>query len=348
LNISEPHSHSHTDNNGDGGTLCEDCIYMHTRRHAAVWGLLPIVFLSSCARSDRKTIAVVPKATSHLFWQTVQSGALKAGQDLKVNVEWNGAATETDYSRQIQIVDSMIARRVDGIAIAASDRNALNASLDRAASLHIPVTIFDSGVDSDQYMTFVATNNYEAGQMAARKLSQLLQGKGRILVIMHMPGSRSTMEREQGFYDTLKKESPAIQVVGSNYSMSDRSKAMGVTENLLTANSQVEGIFASSEPSSVGAALAIKERRLSGKVKFVAFDASEGLVEDLKGGTIDALVAQDPFKIGYEAVATLVEKLNGKNPPKRMDLSAVVVTRENLSRPEIQALLFPDVKKYLR
>jgi ribose transport system substrate-binding protein len=319
-----------------------------TTRRAAAWALTSALLLSSCARSNRKTIAVIPKATSHLFWQTVQAGALKAGQDLNVNVEWNGAAAETDYSRQLQIIDSMIARRVDGIAVAASDRDALNASLDRAASLHIPVTVFDSGVDSDQYMTFVATNNYEAGQMAARKLAELLHGKGRIIVVLHMPGSRSTMDREQGFFDTLKKDAPAIEIVGRNYGMADRSKAMGVTENLLTANSNVDGIFASSEPSSVGAAQAIKGRGLSGKIKFVAFDASEGMVDDLKGGTIDALVAQDPFKIGYEAVATLVDKLNGKTPPKRMDLSAVVVTRDNLSKPEIHALLFPDVQKYLR
>jgi ribose transport system substrate-binding protein len=302
---------------------------------------------AACGRSDRKTIAVVPKATSHLFWQSVHAGAVKAGQDLNVNVEWNGAATETDYSRQIQIVDSMIARRVDGMAIAASDRDALDASLDRAAAVKMPVTIFDSGVDSDKYLTFVATNNFEAGQMAARKLAGLLKGKGRILMIQHAPGSRSTMDREQGFDQVLQKEFPGMRVVGRQFGMSDRSKAMAATENLLAANSDVDGIFASAEPSSVGAALAIKARGLSGKVRYVAFDATDSLVEDMQGGTIDALVVQDPFQIGYQAVSTLVDNLHGKTPPKRIDLSATVVTREDLPRPEIHALLFPDVKKYL-
>jgi len=322
---------------------------MHIRR-CVVTGLAGLILGClgvSCGRSHRRTIAVIPKSTSHLFWQSVHAGAVKAGRDLNVNIEWNGAASETDYSRQIQIIDSMIARRVDGMAIAASDRAALDAPLDRAAALDIPVTIFDSGIDSEKYLTFVATNNFEAGRMAARKLAQLLNGKGRIIVVLHAPGSRSSMDREQGFDDAMQKEFPDIRVAGRQYGMSDRAKAMAATENLLAANPGAEGVFASAEPSSVGAALAIKERGLSGKVRFVAFDSTDSLVEDLADGTIDALVAQDPFRIGYQAVATLMDKLQGRTPPRRIDLSATVVTRADLARPEIHALLFPDLKRYL-
>jgi ribose transport system substrate-binding protein len=263
-------------------------------------------------------------------------------------VQWNGPATETDYSRQIEIVDSMIARHVDGLALAAQDHTALDASLDRAAKEGIPVTIFDSGVDSTNYMTFVATNNYEAGQMAARKLAELLHGKGTIAMVLHVPGSFSTMERERGFEDAVAKEFPQIQIVQKQYGMSDRSKAMAAAENILTAHPSLDGIFGSTEPSSIGTALALKSRGLAGKIRFVAFDAAEGMIEDLKSGTIDALVAQDPFRIGYEAVRTLVDKLNGKTPPKRIDLSAHVITKSDLDKPEIKALLNPDVKKYLQ
>ncbi len=252
-----------------------------------------------------------------------------------------------DYARQVQIVDSMIARQVDGLAVAAQDRTMLNSSLDRAAAAHIPVTVFDSGVDSTNYMTFLATNNFEAGRMAARKLAALLHGKGKIAVLMHAPGSKSSMDREAGFDDTMQKEFPGIQIVARQYGMSDRSKAMAAAENIFTAQPGLDGLFASAEPSSVGGALALKSRGLAGKIKYVAFDASEDLVQDLKDGSIDALLAQDPFRIGYEAVQTLVEKLNGKTPPKTIDLSAKVVTRADLERPEIKALLFPDVKKYL-
>ncbi len=309
------------------------------------WLLVAVVALCGCRGANRREIAVIPKATSHLFWQSVQAGALAAGREFRVDVLWNGTASETDYSRQIQIVDSMIARHVDGLAIAAQDRTAMNASLDRAAAAGIPVTVFDSGVDSTRYMTFLATNNYEAGQMAARKLAELLHGRGTIAVVLHAPGSRSTMDREQGFFDTMAKEFPRTAVVARQYGMSERAKAMAAAENMLTAHPDLNGMFASSEPSSVGAAQAIKERGLSGKIRFVAFDASEGLVEDLKGGSIDALVAQDPYKIGYQTVKSLADKLKGKNPPRQIDLSAAVITKADLAKPAVHALLFPPVER---
>jgi ribose transport system substrate-binding protein len=307
-----------------------------------------LLLLAACHSAHRKTIAVVPKSTSHLFWVSVQAGALAAGQDLKVDVLWNGPPSETDYDRQVQIVDSMIARQVDGLAVAAQDRTTLNASLDRAAAAHIPVTVFDSGVDSTNYLTYLATNNYQGGQMAARKLAALLNGKGQIAMIMHAPGSKSTMDREAGFEDVMRQEFPGIQIAARQYSMSERSKAMGAVENFLTAQPGLAGMFASAEPGSVGGALALKSRGMAGKVKFVAFDASEDLVDDLRDGTIDALVAQDPFRMGYKAVKTLVDKLHGTDPPKVIDLSARVVTKGDLEKPEIKTLLFPDVKKYLK
>ena len=122
---------------------------------------------------------------------------------------------------------------------------------------------------------------------------------------------------------------------------------MTAAENILTAHPDLNGIFASSEPSSVGTALAIKSRGLTGKLKFVAFDSSESMIDDMKAGVIDAMVVQDPFHMGFEAVKTLVDKLNGETPPKQIDLSARLIRREDLDKPEVHKLLFPDVKKYL-
>jgi ribose transport system substrate-binding protein len=302
---------------------------------------------ASCRSYTTKTIAVIPKGTSHLFWVSVQAGAMAAGKKFGVEVLWNGPAQETEYDRQIQIVDSMIARHVDGIAVAAAERKALVHSLDRAASVGIPVTVFDSGVDTTNYMTFLATDNYEAGRMGARELGRLLHEKGTVALMMHAPGSASTMDRERGFEDVMKQDFPRIQVVARQYGLSDRSKAMTAAENILTAHPDLDGVFASSEPSSVGTALALKSRSLAGKVRFVAFDSSDSLIEDLKNNVIDAIVVQDPFRMGFEAVKTLADKLNGKTPPKRIDLAAHLVKREDLSKPEIREILYPDLKKYL-
>lgn len=318
-----------------------------TRRRRLVYAALAWCLLAGCQGRPGRVIAVVPKSNSHMFWQTVRAGAKAAGREFGVEIVWNGAASETDYSRQIQIVDSMIARRVDGLAVAASDRTALNNSLARAAAAGIPVAVFDSGVDSEDYTTFVATDNYEAGKLAARKLAELIGEKGKIAIVLHAPGSYSSMERERGFDDAIAAEFPGITVVARQFGMSDRARAMAVTENIVTAHPDLAGLFASAEPSSVGAALAVRSRGLTGKLRIVAFDAAEATIEDLKAGTVDALVAQDPFRIGYQAVRALVERLNGNTPPRRIDLGARAVTRADLSVPEVRALLFPDLKQYL-
>ena len=306
-----------------------------------------LLVASACNSSTKKRIAVIPKGTSHIFWITVHAGAVAAGQKFGVDILWNGPPAETEYDRQMQILDSMIAQHVDGIAVAASERQALNHSLARAALLGIPVTVFDSGVDSTNYMTFVATDNYEAGRLGARELARLVDGKGAVAMLMTAPGSASTMDRERGFDDVMKTEFPQIQIVARQFGMSDRSKSRAAAENILTAHPDLNGIFASAEPASIGVALAIKSRDLSGKVKFVAFDSSDTMIEDLKGGTIDAMVVQDPFHMGYEAVKTLVDKLHGATPPKQIDLAARVVRKADLDKPEIHELLFPDVAKYL-
>jgi len=306
--------------------------------------LLALLLASSCNENKKRLIGVVPKATSHVFWVAVEKGAKAAARDLNVQIEWNGAPSETDYARQIQIVDSMINRRVDGLAVAATERRALVAPVDRAMKMGIPVTIFDSGIEGENYTSYVATNNYEGGQLAARALARLIGGKGKVGLIAHAPGSASTMDRERGFTDVLNKEFPAIQIVAIQFGMSDRSKARAAAENMLTAHPDLAGFFGSSEPSTTGASLAVKARGLTGRVKVVAFDASDNLVEDMKGGAIQAMVVQDPFQIGYDAVRTLVEKLDGKTPAKRIDLSAKVIFADEMNKPEFQRLLSPELK----
>lgn len=306
--------------------------------------LLAVLLLGACQQNKRRVVGVVPKATSHVFWVAVEKGARAAGAELGVDIEWNGAPAETEYARQIQIVDSMINRRVDGLAVAAAERKILVATIDRAMKLGIPVTIFDSGIESENYTSFVATDNYEGGRLAGRSLAKLIGGQGKVGLILHAPGSASTMDRERGFRDVLKTEFPGIKIAAEQYGMADRAKARAAAENMLTAHPDLAGLFGSSEPSSTGASLAVRGRGLAGKVKVVAFDASGNLVADMRDGVIQAMVVQDPFKMGFEAVRTVVDKLNGKTPPKRIDLAAVAIFAEDANRPEYQRLLSPELK----
>jgi ribose transport system substrate-binding protein len=170
-------------------------------------------------------------------------------------------------------------------------------------------------------------------------LIELIGGKGKIGILMHAPGSASTMDREKGFTETIASTAPEIRIVATQFGMSDRSKARAAAENILTAHPDLSGMFASSEPSSVGASLAIQGRNLKDKVVLVAFDASDTMVEDLRSGAIDAMIVQDAYRMGYEAVKTLVDKLNGKTPPKRVDLHAARVQAKDLNETEVKRLL---------
>ncbi len=283
-----------------------------------------LLMLAACGREKRRVIGVVPKATSHVFWVDVEKGVRAAGNELNVEVVWNGAASETEYARQVQIVESMINRKVDGLAVAATERKILVNALDRAMNSGMPVVVFDSGIDSENYVSFIATNNYEGGVAAARALAKAIGGQGKVGLLMHQPGSTSTMDREKGFEETLASEFPKLEIVARQFSMSDRAKGRAAAENMLTAHADLAGIFASAEPGSVGAMLAIQARGQAGKVHLVTFDSSENLVEGCKQKVIDAMVVQDPFRIGYAAVQAVVQKLDGKTPPKRVDLAPKV------------------------
>src|ERR1700730_12745365 len=309
------------------------------------WSLLAacvLVFGTACHRSHQKVVGVVPKATSHLFFVSVHAGVDQAARDFNVNVIWNGPNEETDFTRQIQIVDAFVARHVDALAISATDERALAGSVERAIQAGIPVTVFDSGVNVEDYVTFVATDNYGAGCTAARLLAGLIGGKGKIGMVMHKPGGTSTVLRETGCEATMGKEFPAVIIAARQFGMSDPARSRAAAENILTAHPDLAGLFASSEASSLGSIQAIRTRGLSGKIRLVTFDFSDAHVEALKDGVIDVMLVQDPFRIGYEAVKSLAEKLRGRTPERRLDLPARAIVKRDLDRPEVQALLFPD------
>jgi len=300
----------------------------------------PIVsVMSACRRSGRKRIGVVPKATSHLFFVTIHAGVNKAASDFNVDVIWNGPSEETDHARQIQIVDSMITQRVDGLAISATDERALAGVVKKAMTNGIPVTLFDSGTNVDGYVSFIATDNHGAGVTAARTLARLIGNRGDVGMVMHKPGGTSTLLREQGFEETMSREFPDVKIVARQFGMSDEARSLAVAENILSAHPKLAGIFASSEASSLGAMQAIKLRGVSGKVRLITFDSSKTHVESLRNGTIDVMLVQDAFRIGYESVRSLAVKLVGGSPAQRMDLPARAIVKADLDKPEVRALL---------
>jgi ribose transport system substrate-binding protein len=322
---------------------------METPMSRSLWlPLLTAMLVSTgCRRSEQRVIGVVPKGASHIFWQTVHAGAIKAAGEIGCKVDWNAPPLEIDASRQIEIVDSMINRHVDGIALAPVDKQALVAVVERAAAKGIPVAIFDSAIDTDRIISYIATDNTEAGRMAARRMGEILGGKGKVGIVGFMAGSASTMEREYGFQDEIRKRYPKIDLLPVQFGMADRAKAVAVTENMLSAHPDLAGIFADNESSSAGAVQALKSRSAK-QVKMVAFDASDQLIGELREGVIDSIVVQNPFRMGYESTRAIGLKLSGQTPQRTIDSGATLIRREDLEREEIRQLLFPDIQKYLK
>jgi ribose transport system substrate-binding protein len=319
-----------------------------TKRYSLIaLSFIAVAVFSACnknsggdAKSGKKTIAVIPKGVSHSFWQSVKAGADAAAKDLDVNIIWKGPASETDVTGQVNIVEDMINQQVDGIVLAPSHGESLVPVVERAQKQKILVTIFDSGISTGNYLSYVSTDNRQGGVVGAKRMGEKLGGKGKVAILGVKKGSVSTDEREEGFRETMQKEFPGITLVPIIfYGEANAAKSLAVAEDLLTSHADLTGMFASNESSTVGAVRAIRQRNLAGKVTLVGFDATADLVNNVQEGAIDSLVLQNPRKMGYEGVKTIVDKLMGKAVERRMDTGVKLLTKDNVATPEMQELI---------
>ncbi len=297
------------------------------------------------------TIAVIPKGTSHVFWQSIHAGAQKAATDLGVTIIWRGPLREDDRDAQVSEVEGFVSRGVSGICLAPLDETALVPPVQEAVRQKIPVVIFDSGLKSDDYVSFVATDNLKGGRLGGERLADAMGKKGKALLLRYAEGHDSTGKREQGFLDAMK-ENPAIEVVSSNqYGGADVEGAYKKAEALLSTFKKpdgslgIDGIFTPNESVSFAMLRVLQDNGWAGKVKFVGFDASPNLVKGLRDGALDGIVVQDPVHMGYTAVDTMVKHLKGQPVPKWIDTGVRVATKENMDTPEIKALIEPSLQK---
>jgi len=315
-----------------------------------------LLFSQSCARTGQQsgkkfTVAVIPKGTTHEFWKSIHAGADKAARDLAaqgVNVEviWKGPLREDEREAQIQVVEGFISQGISGIVLAPLDDRALIRPVEEAKRAGIPTVIIDSGLQTDQIVSFVATDNFKGGTLAADRMGELLGGKGKILMLRYQEGSASTEQREAGFMQQIKTKFPGIEVVSSNqFAGPTRDTAKAASENLLNRfGTEIQGIFTPNESSTTGMLLALQDMKLAGKVIFVGFDSSQTFVDAMRNKQMDGTVLQSPFNMGYLGVKTMIDHLSGKPVEKRVDTGVALVTPDNLDDPKIKELLRPPVQ----
>ncbi len=287
------------------------CISILVGLQLAVVGCTPSKESSSANTSTaKKRIAVIPKGTTHVFWKSVEGGARQAAAELGCEVIWKGPLKENDRAGQIQVVQEFISDKVDGIVLAPLDSKALMGPVKAAGQAHIPVVIIDSALEGElgkDYVAFVATDNRHGGEMGGEELAKILDGKGKVVLLRYMAGSASTTHREEGFLAAVAKHD-GLQVISDNrFAGATSGEAQTAALNLMDVLRTADGVFCPNESSTNGMLQALRKEGLAGKIKFVGFDASPPLVEALRNGEINALVVQNPRKMGYLGVKSLVD-----------------------------------------
>jgi ribose transport system substrate-binding protein len=296
---------------------------------------------TSSPANQKPRVAVIPKGTTHVFWQAVASGARAGGEATDLDVVWKGPLQENDRAQQIQLVQQFVGEGVAGLALAPLDHVALAPAVAAAKAKGIPVVVFDSDLDGKpgtDFVSFVATDNKAGGEMAGKHLAQLLGGKGKVVLLRYQVGSASTEARENGFLAAAKAAGLEV-VVDNRYAGATVGEAKTTALNLADALRSAQGVFCSNEPTSVGMLQALAQLGLTGKLKFVGFDASPPLVAGLRDGSIDALVVQDPVRMGELAVRHLADAIQKKPVPPFVDTGAVLAQKTNMNEPAVQKLL---------
>jgi ribose transport system substrate-binding protein len=325
-------------------------------RRVVVAGTAVLMLAAGCGRKQSAgtlTIAVIPKGTTHVFWQSIHAGAEKAARELGVTIIWRGPLREDDRDSQVSEVEGFVTRGVSGIVLAPLDESALAGPVSDAKRAAIPVVVIDSGLKGNDYVSFVATDNRKGGRLAGEHLAALLHDTGSVIMLRYAEGSESTVQREEGFLETIAAH-PGIKVLSSNqYGGADVEGAYKKSESLLSrykaesGHAGIDGIFCPNESTTLAMMRVLEDNGLAGKVRFIGFDAADTIVKGLSAGDIDALVLQDPVNMGYLGVKTIVTHIRGGSVERRIDTGVRLVTRDHMNDPETKELIHPDLARWL-
>lgn len=310
-------------------------------------GLLSIIILLNIhlniSAQEKIKIAVVPKGEFATFWKSIKVGVKLGATALSgVEILWLPPSAEDNIEQQISIVEQCIENNVSGILLSPIHHETLVKSVVKAVNKNIPVVIFDSqlkGVAGKDYVSFVGINNRNAGKLAGEHLAKLLNGRGNVVLLRYIKGQANTTDREDGLIEALANYKNIQLTVKDHYSGGKLEDVKEACRKIIDKLKEADGIFCPNEISTTGMLHILREANLSGKKMFVGFDTPPPIVDALKKGEINALVAQDPPSIGFHSIKTLVDNIRGKKVSANVDIDIQIVTKENLNNPEIQKLL---------
>lgn len=292
---------------------------------------LATVLLTSCANEEKKTtLAVVGKAAGGEYWLAVKHGAEKKAAELNVKLLYMGQPTEVDIAGQVDLVEGLIQRKVDGIAISPSDSKALSPVVKKAVDAGIKVVTIDSDTTEKDRLCYIGTNNVQAGEVAGKEMLKLTGGKkAKVATITGVIGAQNLQERIEGFNKAVGDELTLLNVQPDN---GNKDKAMAIAENTITANPDVAAFFSTTAIGGPAVAQALATSNKSGQIKVISFDTTPTLIKQLKAGQVQVLIAQQPENMGAIGVESLLKAIKGEKLPPVIDTGVVAVTKENVAQ----------------
>lgn len=295
---------------------------------------------TSAAHAQEVYVPLISKGFQHQFWQAVKAGADKAAAEFGANVTFEGPETESQVDRQMDMLAAALSRKPDAIGFAALDSQAATPLLQQAKDAGIPVIAFDSGVDSDIPLTTATTDNVAAAALAADKMAELIGGEGKVAVVAHDQTSRTGIDRVDGFVNRIKEAYPKIEVVSVQYGGGDQLQSTEITKSILLANPDLKGIFGANEPTAIGVGRALAQSGKAGKVVAIGFDGNQDLQGFVKDGTLAGIVVQGSYQMGEKGVETISKLIGKEKVEKFVDTGVVVVTKDNIEKPEAKNVLY--------
>ena len=274
------------------------------------------VFLCWATYSKTYNIAVIPKGTSHDFWNEIKMGALKAQKEFEVKIEYRGPNNDGDTDSQIKLVETFIQKKVDAIVLAPNHKTALIPVVKKAIKSGIKVIIIDSSLDGDYYESFIATDNFAAGKLAGEKLAKLVGSNGKVGLIRFKVGNASTEMREEGFIEVMKEKN--IEVIVDEYGGVTIGSAYRKGLEIFSKKPKLTGFFTTNETATIGIEKALIDNKLSGKIFLIGFDINKEIEKGIATGSINGVIVQDPQLMGYLGVKAAFDVLQGKKVEKKI------------------------------
>jgi ribose/xylose/arabinose/galactoside ABC-type transport system permease subunit/ABC-type sugar transport system substrate-binding protein len=278
-----------------------------------------------------KTIAVVPKLI-HPYFEIARRGATSEAQRLGVHLLWQAPIT-SDPAYQAQIIEDLITKRVDAIAVAPVDDKVLMPFLAKARKAGIPVLTWDvDSSDKSDRIAYVGTDNYQAGKIAGEEARLLMADRPGNLEYAVMTGSLGALnlnQRMAGFDDGFERGEKRVRVA-LEASDDNADAALSQAESILKGHPNLSLIFCSTGTGTPQAAKAVKEAGLQSQITVVGFDALDDTLQAVRDGSVKFIVAQRPYLMGQLAVRYLDDYLNGRPVPETTDTGATVVMQRNI------------------